>query len=177
MNTKELHMQECHALMQRNVPSQPLQMYLDARPVMSKCAWFPTEESRPHAQVSIQRPRYNMRTMFNPGSSHVAPWSGFATQVQTETELRGYPSSSSSSSSTSSTSVFNPACSRQVYVPSSQSSLYVNSCAPTPTPTTLLAFQTFDKYTRPFDHADQVGFMVFHNATRQQHKTIGAAME
>ena len=95
----------------RNIPSRPLQPYLDVRPVMTKYTTFPVIDKRRKATVEInQQPIYTPESVFNPGTS-VAPWCGFATNVGTESELRNQTHQYSYSD-------------RIVYVPSSKSDMY-----------------------------------------------------
>lgn len=115
-NIKEESVKDRHKTMnqrcfQRNIPSRSLQPYLNVRPVMTKYATFPVIDRRKEATVSInQEPIYSPNAVFNPGTD-VAPWSGFATNVSIESELRNQINRLSCSDKT-------------VYVPSSRSDLY-----------------------------------------------------
>ena len=93
----------------RNIPSQPLQAYLDVRPVMTKYAHFPIVDQRKENNVRLkQMPTYNQYAIFNPGNT-TAAWSGF--NVNQESELRNQ--------------IFAlQKCSQSVYVPKSTSDLY-----------------------------------------------------
>ena len=72
----------------RNVPSAPLQPQMCARPVLTKYAVMPILDQRKEATVPLATyPVYNPEHVFNPGSA-VAPWSGYATAVNTESTLR-----------------------------------------------------------------------------------------
>jgi len=96
----------------RNFPTQPLQPYLNVRPVMTKYAIMPIVDPRStNVGVSLTvQPTYNPHTTFNPGTRN-APWSGFASNVNLESELRNQ--------------VFAlQHCDQRVYVPSSHSDLY-----------------------------------------------------
>lgn len=95
----------------RNVPSQVLQSQFSMRPVSTKYATMPIMDQRPQCKEPIQQlPVYNTKTQFNPGNAQ-SPWSGFATNVNVESELRNQ--------------VFALQRSQQsVYVPSSHSDLY-----------------------------------------------------
>jgi len=113
---KEEPISERHKIMnercfQRNIPSSSLQPYLDVRPVMTKYATFPVIDYRKPATVPInQQPVYSPEDTFNPGTD-VAPWSGFATNVSIESELRNQ--------------THRLCCSdKNVYVPSSKSDMY-----------------------------------------------------
>jgi len=95
----------------RNIPSQMLQPYLDVRPVMTKYSYFPIVDPRKTISVPlVQMPTYNVDKVFNPGNA-TAPWSGFASNINTETELRNQIYSLQK-------------CSQSVYVPNSNSDLY-----------------------------------------------------
>lgn len=111
MNTKDFHNFENDKIYNRNIPSQPLQMYLDARAVPTKYSLFPiVDPHKPTTVQSIQYPLFNQQTMFNPGKN--GPYSGFANNVNHESELRNQ--------------IFAlQRCDQREYVPSSTSSLYV----------------------------------------------------
>jgi len=95
----------------RNIPSGPLQPYLDARSVSTKYSVFPVIDYRRPVSVKLhQEPTFTTTKMFNPGNN-VSPWSGFATQVNTESILRNQVYA-------------NQKCSAAVYIPSSKSDLY-----------------------------------------------------
>jgi hypothetical protein len=96
----------------RNIPSQPLQTYLDVRPVQTKYTLLPIVDVQPPATVEIKvQPTYNTSKIFSPGNRE-SPWSGFATNVDVESVLRSQ--------------IFAlQKCSQAIYVPSSTSDLYV----------------------------------------------------
>ena len=97
----------------RNIPSQPLQSYLDARPVLTKYSIMPIVDPRREIKTPlIQQATFDPHKIFNPGSKTAsAPWSGFATNINNESELRGQ--------------IFAlQECSQATYVPGSKSSLY-----------------------------------------------------
>ena len=72
----------------RNVPSAPLQPQFGIRPVSTKYALLPIVDRRAPASVPIKvEPTYSTRRVFNPGTAQ-APWSGFATNINKESELR-----------------------------------------------------------------------------------------
>lgn len=147
---------------QRNIPSQPLQPYLDARPVLTKYSILPViDYRRPVNTPLIQQPTYSTRQVFNPGND-TAPWSGYASNVNNESELRNQIFALQS-------------CSQSVYIPSSNSSLYKvnwkkddNMYQPFPD---LFKKQNFSP-VNPNTHPDKVGFSLFNNATRQQIKDL-----
>jgi hypothetical protein len=95
----------------RNIPSQVLQPYIDVRPVMTKYSYFPIVDPRKPINVPlVQMPTYNVDKVFNPGNT-VSPWSGFASNINTESELRNQIYALQK-------------CSQSVYVPNSNSDLY-----------------------------------------------------
>ena len=101
----------------RNFPSQNMQSYLSVRPVMTKYSILPIVDPRKGTKVPlIQQPIFNPHTTFNPGNSQ-SPWSGFASSVNTESELRNQIYALQK-------------CSQSVYVPSSKSDLYQYSFQP-----------------------------------------------
>ncbi len=98
-------------LYNRNVPSEILQAYIDVRPVPTKYSYFPVVDPHTPAMVPMRvQPTYSPHRVFNPGNT-VSPWSGFATNVNTESELRNQIYALQK-------------CNQSVYVPSSTSSLY-----------------------------------------------------
>ena len=98
----------------RNLPSQMLQPYLSVRPVMTKYSIMPIVDPRiPEQSIKTQlipQGTYNSEDVFNPGTRN-APWSGFATNINIESELRNQVYALQS-------------CSQSVYVPSTESDLY-----------------------------------------------------
>ena len=120
MNKPNTHSIECSSQIQeqqnkriydRNIPSQPLQPYLEVRPVMTKYSYFPIVDPRREIKVPlVQMPTYNVHTVFNPGNTE-SPWSGFASQINTESELRNQIYALQK-------------CSQSIYVPKSTSDLY-----------------------------------------------------
>jgi len=103
--------QNNHRIYNRNIPSQPLQAYLNIRPTMTKYSILPILEPRVASKVQMtQFPTYSSQQTFNPGNT-VSPWSGFASNVNIESQLRNqiYPLNK---------------CNDDVYVPNSNSDLY-----------------------------------------------------
>jgi len=95
----------------RNIPSQPLQPYLDVRPVMTKYSYFPIVDPRKELNVSLQNmPTYQVNQVFNPGNT-TSPWSCYASNINKESELRNQLYAIQK-------------CSQSVYVPNSNSDLY-----------------------------------------------------
>ena len=95
----------------RNLPSSQLQPYLDARAVSTKYALMPIVDLRTPIQTPLtQQATFNPRNTFNPGNDF-GPWSGFASNVNKESDLRGQINALQE-------------CSQAFYVPSSSSDLY-----------------------------------------------------
>jgi len=145
---------------QRNMPSQSLQPYLDARPVSTKYSYMPIVDPRKVNTVSLhQAPTFNVENVFNPGNA-TAPWSGYASSVNKESELRNQ--------------IYALQCSSQAtYVPSSKSDLYQvhwnQKQVEQPFPD-LFKEEKFVPHTYIYN-AD-VGYALFNNSTRQQNKNI-----
>jgi hypothetical protein len=107
----KIHEQTNTRIYDRNIPSQMLQPYIDVRPVMTKYSYFPIVDPRKPISVPlVQMPTYNVHQVFNPGNT-VSPWSGFASNINTESELRNQIYALQK-------------CSQSVYVPNSSSDLY-----------------------------------------------------
>ena len=160
----KIHEQTNSRIYDRNIPSQMLQPYLDVRPVMTKYSYLPIVDPRKELNVKmVQMPTYNSEAVFNPGNTQ-SPWSGFASNVNLESELRNQ--------------VFAlQKCDQSVYVPNSSSDLYKYSYSPNTakqSQTHSLLFQKehfcdFD----PNPDNKLVGSGMFHNSTRTQVKEIG----
>lgn len=140
----------------RNVPSQFLQPYLSVRPVMTKYSIMPIVDprKRPSVPMNVQ-PTYNLAHTMNPGDA-MSPWSGFASNINLESELRNQVFALQKGS-------------QCVYVPNSTSDMY------------SLNFKMNPSYTQPFPDLFQTpahplhdpntqknGGERFHNFTRQQ---------
>ena len=148
----------------RNIPSQPLQPYLEARPVLTKYSILPVVDPRREINVPlIQQATYNPEQIFNPGNVNSrAPWSGYASNVNRESELKGQ--------------IFAlQECSQATYIPNSKSSLY------------NVEWENSYKFSQPFPdlfkketfgptdmnlNANKIGYALFNNATRQQLKDL-----
>jgi len=160
----KFHEEENRKLYSRNIPSQMLQPYLDVRPVMTKYSYLPIVDPRREInETLVQQPTYNINAVFNPGNTQ-SPWSGFATNINTESELRNQIYALQR-------------CSQAVYVPSSNSDLYSfnfkpGSSSATQMPHNLL-FQkeSFNKFN-PNPNDNIVGQGLFMNPTRVQVKDI-----
>lgn len=100
---------------ERNVPPQPLQQYVSFRSVPTKYSWLPIVDPRVDPELLtpvIVYPTYDPAHQFNPGNT-TSPWSGYATNVDTESVLRDQIYAANR-------------CSTKTYVPTSNSDLYIN---------------------------------------------------
>jgi hypothetical protein len=138
-----------------------LQPYLSVRPVMTKYSIMPIVDPRaPIKTPLVQQPVYNTNEVFNPGNAQ-APWSGFATNINTESELRNQIYALQS-------------CSQSVYVPSSNSDLYKfnfknnSSNVQQPFPG-LFQNEHFNSFN---PNPENIGQGLFQNCTRQQLKEL-----
>ena len=146
----------------RNVPSQQLQPYLDARPVSTKYATMPIIDLRKKINVPLkQEATYNPSYTFNPGNDF-GPWSGYASNVNHESDLRGQIYALQN-------------CDQATYVPNSQSNLYKykwqNSKQVVQPFPDLFKSERFNMFN-PNPNPDIIGFGLFNNATRQQVKDL-----
>ena len=149
---------------QRNIPSQPLQPYLSSMPAPTKYLVMPIVDERKQSKVPVkQMPTYNVHKTFNPGNDG-GPWSGFASNVNRESDLRNQIYALQS-------------CSQATYVPASKSDLYQvhwkeQKQVQQPFP------DLFRKQTFPTDYNStqnsNIGYALFNNATRQQNKEANA---
>jgi len=95
----------------RNIPSSSLQPYINVRPVSTKYSIMPVVDPRRQLNLPLRvEPTYNMSQTFNPGNA-TAPWSGYASQVNLESELKNQIFALQN-------------CDRSAYVPKSSSDLY-----------------------------------------------------
>ena len=161
LNVSKIHQETNTRIYDRNIPSQMLQPYLDVRPVMTKYSYFPIVDPRKNNSVPlIVQPTFNPHAVFNPGNT-TSPWSGFASNVNTESELRNQIYALQK-------------CSQAVYVPSSKSDLYNYDFTPKPTPQThslLFEKDTFSQFN-PNPDSKTVGAGMFFNSTRVQVKDM-----
>lgn len=146
----------------RNIPSAPLQPYLDSRSVQTKYSLLPVIDLRKPVETPlIQQATFNPETVFNPGNDF-GPWSGYASNVNHESDLRNQIFAIQD-------------CSQAAYVPSSKSSLYNVKWNNTTTTTqpfpNLFQNQSFSP-SNPNPNSDKIGFALFNNATRQQLKDL-----
>lgn len=101
----------------RNIPSKMLQPNLPSRPTATKYSLLPVAAPSVRATVpALTYPTYDISTTFNPGTAK-APWSGMASNINVESELRNqiHPLQK---------------CSTTEYVPDSQSDLYAYAFSP-----------------------------------------------
>jgi hypothetical protein len=158
----EIHNETNRRIYDRNVPSQMLQQYLDVRPVMTKYSYLPIVDPRKEIDVRMnQYPTFNPHSMFNPGNTQ-SPWSGFASNINTESELRNQIYALQK-------------CSQSVYVPGSNSDLYTYSFKPNMNQfqqhELLFKKDTFDSFN-PNPEPNKVGTYIFSNPTRAQVKDL-----
>lgn len=155
-------------IFERNLPSQPLQPYLDVRPLNSKYTKLPIVEPR---QLEFNVPlnqykTYNITNTFNPGTRN-APFSGYSEKVNIESELKGQFYALQK-------------CSQAVYVPSSTSDLYNSSFIYKDTFTSdnlnkhelLFNKEKFNSFN-PNPNSEYIGIQTWGNPTRVQIKDIG----
>ena len=157
----DIHNQINNRIYDRNLPSQMLQPYLDVRPVMTKYSYFPIVDPRKQINVPLaQMPTYNVHNVFNPGNTQ-SPWSGFAANVNRESELRNQIYALQK-------------CSQAVYVPRSTSDLYSYKfqTKTQPNPHELLfKIESFESFN-PNPSPRLCGSGIFYNNTRCQIKDM-----
>ena len=144
----------------RNIPSSILQPYLSVRPVMTKYSIMPIVDPRKPIQVPMEQlPTFSPHTTFNPGNTQ-SPWSGFASSINTESDLRNQ--------------IFAlQKCSQSVYVPESSSDLYHVSFQPEKSGNQYQPFpglfqnESFSSFN-PNPYSASVGNELFNNNTRVQ---------
>ena len=138
---------------ERLVPSQPLQPYFQFYPTSTKFTQFQTHDIYPKATVPVkQMPVFNVHTMFNP-SNAVAPWSGYASKINVESDLKNINYSLQN-------------CDQRYYVPSSNSDLYQSRWSNTKyvhMPHSELFNPSLPNYTRKHDNSN--GYKIFNNDT------------
>ena len=143
----------------RIVPSANLQPYFSIRPIQTKYTHFLSENPMPDSDTPILRePDYSPSKVFYPGDAQ-APWSGFATSINTESMLRNQIYALQSSAAA-------------VFVPDSSSDLYVSNYEQhkdaAHDATNAASFEKHDPNPSPM----RVGNLSFNNCTRQQVKTM-----
>lgn len=96
---------------ERNIPSAYLEPNIDFRPVMTKYSILPIVDQKTSSSVNILRyPTYSPHSVYNVGND-LAPWSGFASNINTESTLRNQYFALQK-------------CDQSAYIPSSNSDLY-----------------------------------------------------
>ena len=137
----------------RNMPSQPLEPQYSLRPVPTKYTLLPIIDERKAASYPLLKyPIYDINNTFNPGTN-TAPWSGFSTNVNTESKLRNQYFALQS-------------CDQSQYIPSSNSDLFQNTIQNT-TPTNKLVFH--EEEFLPFNpNTMNLGYNIFNNSTKTQ---------
>jgi len=142
----------------RNIPSSTLQSYLNVRPVSTKYSRFPIVDPRKTLNFPFkQESDYNVQYTFNPGN-RMAPWNGFANNVNLESELRNQIYALQRSS-------------QSVYVPDSSSDLYnpiINNNNETQN-NLLFKKEHFDHFN---PNTENLGYLKFNNCTRQQLRNV-----
>jgi hypothetical protein len=149
-----------HRIYDRNIPSSMLQPYIDARPVSTKYSLMPIVDPRKKYCVPLKvEPTYSPYKVFNPGNTQ-SPWSGFASNINVESELRNQIYALQK-------------CSQAVYVPSSNSDLYKFQFQPCKASQIQQPYQALFKkeHFSPFNpNPENIGQGIFMNHTRQQTK-------
>lgn len=141
---------------ERNIPSAYLEPNIDFRPVMTKYSILPVVDQKAPSSVNILRyPTYSPHLVYNVGNNS-APWSGFASSINTESTLRNQFFALQK-------------CDQSAYIPSSDSDLYKierPSVEANKQTHPLLfkeeEFQSFDPNHVASEH------VLFNNFTRQQ---------
>jgi hypothetical protein len=124
---------------------------------MTKYSYLPIVDPRKNINVPLNvQPTFNPHQIFNPGNTQ-SPWSGFASNINLESELRNQIYALQK-------------CSQAVYVPSSKSDLYNYGFMPNPTPqahSLLFEKDSFQQFN-PNPDTKVVGANMFMNSTRVQ---------
>jgi hypothetical protein len=147
---------------ERNIPSQPLQPYLDVRPVMTKYSILPIVDPRKQIETPlIQQATYSPEKMYNPGNDS-GPWSGYASNINDESDLRNQFFAIQN-------------CTQAAYIPTSKSNLYKVNWQNTNKPQQPFPSLFKDEQFCPINpnpNPEKIGFALFNNATRQQVKEL-----
>jgi len=151
----ERDMELSNRIAERNVPSRPLQPSFSIRPVSTKYALLPIFDRRAKPTVAIeQEPVYNVKTVFNPGTAQ-APWSGFASNINDESSLRGQFFALQN-------------CEQSEYVPSSNSDMYMVEAVGRQEQQQFPGLFQEEQFA-PFNpNTCNLGHDLFHNSTRVQ---------
>ena len=144
----------------RNMPSQPLQPQYSMRPASTKYSIMPIVDPRVtnHTVQMQSYPTYNVGETFNPGNAQ-APWSGFATNIDTFSELRNQ-------------GVALQHCNQREYVPSSNSDLYESVIPVSQSIQTHPLLFKEEQFAPVNENPYNMGQKVFANHTRQDVKNI-----
>ena len=146
---------------ERNIPSAQLQPNFSMRPVSTKYELLGIYDRRAPASVPLHNyPNYKVSQTFNPGTAQ-APWSGYATNVNTESSLRNQFFALQN-------------CEQSTYVPNSNSDMYQVNVAGSSNkmPNKFHHLQRQEMF-EPFDpNPCNLGKGVFMNHTRQQLKDL-----
>lgn len=161
-NTSQMEAQMNNEIYERNIPSSSLQPYINVRPASTKYSIMPVVDPRRQLNVPLRaEPTFSMAKTFNPGND-TAPWSGYASQVNVESELKNQ--------------VFAlQRCGRSTYVPQSTSDLYMppacnNSNTVMMNHPLLFEKQTFEQCQRKPEFAHQT---IFNMPTREETRMAG----
>ena len=159
--TSQMEAQMNNEIYQRNIPSSPLQPYLNVRPASTKYSIMPVVDPRKQLHIPLRvQPTYNMNHTFNPGNN-TAPWSGYASQVNTESDLKNQVFALQN-------------CDRSTYVPKSTSDMYHVSVGTTKPVVQnhpyLFAEQTFSQCNPVPSYTHQ---MLFNTPTREETRMAG----
>lgn len=158
MTTSQMEAQMNQELLSRNIPSAPLQPYLDVRPASTKYSIMPIVDPRKKPSVSLTtQPVYSTTTTFSPGNT-TGPWSGYASNVNVESDLKNQVFALQN-------------CDQSVYVPKSTSDLYQVSV---PVRTNVVQSHSLLFKEERFDHCDPTPSFsnpaMFYNSTRNDTK-------
>lgn len=139
----------------RNIPSGELEPSLDFRPVMTKYSHFPFVDQKKNSGENILKyPIYNQSDVFNMGNRK-APWSGFASNVNTESILRNQCFALQK-------------CEQSEYIPSSNSDLYNTYIHGYENVQTHPLLFKQEEYENTEENILEKEHILFNNFTRQQ---------
>lgn len=147
----------------RNLPSAPLQPYFSTRATPTKYTKMMTTTPPISSNVPLQSniPVYNTTTTFSP-ANRSAPWSGFASNVDVESDMRNQFYALQS-------------CPQSAYIPDSSSDLYtLRAFAHKEKPShkshpLLFATDTFSAFNPNIGNTSKA---TFNNHTRQDIKNV-----
>ena len=71
----------------RNIPSEDLEPSLSTRPINTKYVYLKNIPQNVNVTLDNEYQPYNVNKIFNPGNT-TGPWSGFSSNIDTETILR-----------------------------------------------------------------------------------------